>query len=85
MSVNKRTDLDVGAQKEAKRASPNSSCARRPGPGGKEWATIGYAWRRERGEGFSIKLQHDADRQSLERRLETAAALRREDDGDEGP
>ena len=26
------------------------------GPGHKEWATIGYAWRRERGEGFSIKL-----------------------------
>ena len=26
------------------------------GPGRKEWATIGYAWRRERGEGFSIKL-----------------------------
>src|SRR5665213_2449154 len=26
------------------------------GPGRKEWATIGYAWKRERGEGFSIKL-----------------------------
>ena len=26
------------------------------GPGHKEWATIGYAWKRERGEGFSIKL-----------------------------
>ncbi len=26
------------------------------GPGHKEWATIGYAWRRERGEGFSVKL-----------------------------
>ena len=26
------------------------------GPGRKEWATIGYAWRRERGERFSIKL-----------------------------
>ena len=26
------------------------------GPGRKEWATIGYAWRRENGEGYSIKL-----------------------------
>jgi hypothetical protein len=26
------------------------------GPGRRDWATLGYAWRRERGEGFSIKL-----------------------------
>ena len=26
------------------------------GPGRKDWATLGYAWRREHGEGFSIKL-----------------------------
>ena len=26
------------------------------GPGNKEWATVGYAWKREHGEGFSIKL-----------------------------
>ena len=26
------------------------------GPGRKEWATIGYAWKRESGEGFSVKL-----------------------------
>ena len=26
------------------------------GPGHKEWATVGYAWRREHGEGYSIKL-----------------------------
>jgi uncharacterized protein (DUF736 family) len=26
------------------------------GPGRKEWSTIGYAWKRERGEGFSVKL-----------------------------
>ena len=26
------------------------------GLGRKEWATIGYAWRRESGEGFSTKL-----------------------------
>ena len=28
----------------------------RTGPGRKEWATIGHAWRRERGEGYSVKL-----------------------------
>jgi hypothetical protein len=26
------------------------------GPGNKDWATLGFAWRRESGEGFSIKL-----------------------------
>lgn len=26
------------------------------GPGRKDWSTLGFAWRRENGEGFSIKL-----------------------------
>lgn len=26
------------------------------GPGRKDWSTLGYAWKREHGEGFSIKL-----------------------------
>jgi hypothetical protein len=25
-------------------------------PGRKDWTTLGYAWRREQGEGFSVKL-----------------------------
>jgi hypothetical protein len=26
------------------------------GPGRKDWSTLGYAWKRDNGEGFSIKL-----------------------------
>ena len=26
------------------------------GPGNKEWSTVGSAWKRDKGEGFSVKL-----------------------------
>ena len=55
MSVTERT-APRRAQKEADVNQPEFVVRAKTGPGRKEWATIGYAWKRERGEGFSIKL-----------------------------
>ena len=49
---------------QAVAAKPRDREARKPdfivraktGPGFKEWASIGLAWKRQRGEGYSIKL-----------------------------
>ena len=46
-------------QKSARKSEPRQPdfvVRAKTGPGHKEWATIGSAWRRENGEGFSIKL-----------------------------
>ena len=55
MSVTERT-APRRAQKEADANQPDFVVRAKTGPGHKEWATIGYAWKRENGEGFSIKL-----------------------------
>ena len=55
MSVTERTAPRRG-QKEADTNQPDFVVRAKTGPGRKEWATIGYAWKREHGEGFSIKL-----------------------------
>ena len=54
MSVTERSSPRQQARDDARQ--PEFVVRAKTGPGRKEWATIGYAWRRERGEGFSIKL-----------------------------
>jgi hypothetical protein len=54
MSVTERSSQRQGQRSDARQ--PEFVVRAKTGPGGKEWATVGYAWRRERGEGFSIKL-----------------------------
>src|SRR5665213_927628 len=54
MSVIERSSQRQGQKADANQ--PEFVVRAKTGPGRKEWATIGYAWRRERGEGFSIKL-----------------------------
>lgn len=39
-----------------KSRQPDFVVRAKTGPGRKDWSTLGYAWRRESGEGFSIKL-----------------------------
>jgi hypothetical protein len=57
MSMTERTDA-TRQQRERKQESrqPDYVVRAKTGPGRKEWATIGYAWKRDRGEGFSVKL-----------------------------
>ena len=54
MSVTERSSQGKRGRDDARQ--PEFVVRAKTGPGHKEWATIGYAWRRERGEGFSIKL-----------------------------
>jgi len=54
MSVTERSSLRQRERGEARQ--PEFVVRAKTGPGRKDWATIGYAWRRESGEGFSIKL-----------------------------
>ena len=54
MSVTERSAQRQGRREDANQ--PEFVVRAKTGPGRKEWATIGYAWKRERGEGFSIKL-----------------------------
>jgi hypothetical protein len=54
MSVSERASARTRPRDEPRQ--PDFVVRAKTGPGNKEWATIGYAWRRERGEGFSIKL-----------------------------
>ena len=54
MSMTERSPTRQQARDDA--GQPEFVVRAKTGPGRKEWATIGYAWRRERGEGFSIKL-----------------------------
>src|ERR1700733_13601282 len=54
MSVTERSSPRQQARDDSRQ--PEFVVRAKTGPGRKEWATIGYAWRRERGEGFSIKL-----------------------------
>ena len=54
MSATERPPARPRARDEPRH--PDFVVRAKTGPGHKEWATIGYAWKRERGEGFSIKL-----------------------------
>jgi hypothetical protein len=54
MSVTERSSQRREQKTDANQ--PDFVVRAKTGPGRKEWATIGYAWRREHGEGFSIKL-----------------------------
>jgi hypothetical protein len=54
MSVTERSSLRQRESDEARQ--PEFVVRAKTGPGRKDWATIGYAWRRDSGEGFSIKL-----------------------------
>ena len=53
-SVSERTRARQLREKED--ASPDFVVRVRTGPGRRNWATIGYAWKRDNGEGFSVKL-----------------------------
>jgi hypothetical protein len=57
MSMIEKTE-DAPRRRERKSDSrqPDYVVRAKTGPGRKEWATIGYAWKRDRGEGFSVKL-----------------------------
>ena len=54
MSVTERSSPHQRERDDARQ--PDFVVRAKTGPGRKEWTTIGHAWRRERGEGFSIKL-----------------------------
>jgi hypothetical protein len=42
--------------REREKREPDFVVRAKTGPSARDWTTLGYAWRRERGEGFSIKL-----------------------------
>lgn len=43
-------------RKKTEARQPDFVVRAKTGPSAKDWATIGYAWKRTSGEGFSIKL-----------------------------
>jgi hypothetical protein len=50
------TERTPRARSRPEPRQPDLVVRAKTGPGPKDWATIGYAWRRENGEGFSVKL-----------------------------
>jgi hypothetical protein len=42
--------------REKESRQPDFVVRAKTGPGRKDWTTLGYAWARENGEGFSVKL-----------------------------
>lgn len=42
--------------RERESRQPDFVVRAKTGPGRKDWTTLGYAWARENGEGFSVKL-----------------------------
>jgi hypothetical protein len=44
------------AKPRAERREPDFVVRAKVGPSRRSWATVGYCWRRENGEGFSIQL-----------------------------
>ena len=54
MTATERTPTHARARQEPRQ--PDFVVRAKTGPGTKDWATVGYAWRREHGEGFSVKL-----------------------------
>ena len=52
-------ETETAFRRQARTAEPRQPefvVRAKTGPGRKDWATVGFAWKRERGEGFSIKL-----------------------------
>jgi hypothetical protein len=49
-----KNEIKTRARDESRQ--PDFVVRAKTGPGRKDWSTLGYAWRRERGEGFSVKL-----------------------------
>ena len=43
-------------RKASETRQPDFVVRAKTGPGRKEWATIGHAWKRENGDGYSLKL-----------------------------
>jgi hypothetical protein len=50
------TDAASRGRKAKRNTEPAFVVRARCGPSSNAWATLGYAWPRENGEGFSIKL-----------------------------
>ena len=43
-------------RKKSEGRPPDFVVRAKTGPGSKEWSTVGSAWKRDNGEGFSVKL-----------------------------
>jgi len=54
MAETERTVRRERAREETRQ--PDFVVRAKTGPGRKDWATLGYAWRRDNGEGISVKL-----------------------------
>jgi hypothetical protein len=54
MSVIEQATQRQGRKTESRQ--PDFVVRAKTGPGRREWSTVGYAWKRDKGEGFSIKL-----------------------------
>ncbi len=44
------------SRRQMENRQPDFVVRAKTGPGRKEWSTVGSAWKRDNGEGFSIKL-----------------------------
>lgn len=53
-TMNERPASRRSHEKEVRQ--PDFVVRAKTGPGRKDWTTLGYAWARENGEGFSVKL-----------------------------
>ena len=42
--------------REREKREPDFVVRAKTGPSTRDWTTLGYAWKRERGDGFSVKL-----------------------------
>ena len=49
-------DTSTQTRKKSDARQPDYVVRAKSGPGSKEWSTVGSAWKRDKGEGFSIKL-----------------------------
>jgi hypothetical protein len=54
MSISERSSSRTRARDDVRQ--PEYVVRAKTGAGRKDWATVGFAWRRDRGEGYSIKL-----------------------------
>ena len=50
------TDRTARRSRDSEKREPDFVVRAKTGPSARDWTTLGYAWRREGGEGFSIKL-----------------------------
>ena len=54
MSATEPASPRQGRKSDARQ--PDYVVRAKTGPGSKEWSTVGSAWKRDKGEGFSVKL-----------------------------